>query len=183
MAVHPRSDGLHLTRGNFPLNWAERLEIALTVASNILQLQQKPWLRDDWTKEDLSLCKDRTDETKQHVLVSKPVPATELSDSARAAKVFGLPRNKTLFALGVFLIELCLGQAFDSLRSLQDLLDANGHTNIMADLSVADRLTKHLYGEVGDRYGDVVRRRIHCDFSQRSVISTTTIFGEQCMKA
>ena len=169
MGLHPRSDRLPLTRGNLLLNWAERLEIALTVASSILQLQKTPWLRDDWTKEDLSLCKDRTDETKQHVLVSKPFPATELTDSTRAAKVFGLPRNKTLFALGVFLIELCLGQAFESLRSPQDPLDANGHTNILTDLAAADRLTRHLYGEVGDRYGDVVRRCIHCDFNQRSV--------------
>lgn len=169
MAPRPRSDGLLLTRGNLPLSWAERLEIALTVASSILQLQQTPWLRDDWTKEDLSLCTDCTDETKQHVLVSKVFPAPELSDSRRAAKVFGLPRNKTLFALGVFLIELCLGESFESLRSAQDPLDANGHTNILTDLSAADRLTKHIYGEVGNRYGDVVRRCIHCDFNQRSV--------------
>ncbi|KAL8791112.1 MAG: hypothetical protein Q9195_006056 [Heterodermia aff. obscurata] len=169
MAPHPRSDKLPLARGNLSLSWAERLEIALTVASSILQLQQTPWLRDDWTKEDLSLCKDCTDETKQHVLVSKAFPATDLTDSSRAAKVFGLPRNKTLFALGIFLIELCLGEAFESLRSPQDPLDANGHTNILTDLSAADRLTKHIYGEVGDRYGDVVRRCIHCDFNQRSI--------------
>ena len=169
MAPHPRSDGLPLTRGNLPLSWAERLEIALTVASSILQLQQTPWLRDDWTKEDLSLCKDCTDETKQYVLVSRAFSATERPDSRRAAMVFGLPRNKTLFALGVFLIELCFGKAFESLRSPQDPLDANGHANILTDLSAADRLTKHIYGEVGDRYGDVVRRCIHCDFNRRSV--------------
>lgn len=169
MAPHPRSDRVPSTRGNLPLSWAERLEIALTVASSILQLQRTPWLRDDWTKEDLSLCKDCTDENKQHVLISKAFSATELTDSTRQAKVFGLPRNKALFALGIFLIELCLGEAFESLRSPQDPLDANGHTNILTDLSAADRLTKHIYGEVGDRYGDVVRRCIHCDFNQRSV--------------
>ena len=169
MAPRPRSDGLPLTRGNLPLSWAERLEIALTVASSILQLQQTLWLRDDWTKEDLSLGKDCKDKTKQYVLVFKAFPATEFTDSTRAAKVFGLPRNKTLFALDVFLIDLCQGEAFESLRSPQDPLDANGHTNILTDLSAADRLTKHIYGEVGDRYGDVVRRCIHCDFNQRSV--------------
>ena len=169
MAPRPRPEKLPITRGNLPLSWAERLEIALTVASSILQLQRTPWLRDDWTKEDLSLCKDCTDENKQHVLISKAFPATELTDSTRETKVFGLPRNKALFALGIFLIELCLGEAFESLRSPQDPLDANGHTNILTDLSAADRLTKHIYGEVGDRYGDVVRRCIHCDFNQRSV--------------
>ena len=170
MGPRPTSDRLPLARGNLPLSWGERLEIALIVASSILQLQQTPWLRDDWTKEDFSLCKDYTDKKKQHVLVSKRFPANKYNDSTRAAQLFlGLPRNKTLFALGIFLIELCLGEAFESLRSLEDPLDTNGHANILTDLSAADRLTKNIYEEVGDRYGDVVRRCIHCDFNQRSV--------------
>lgn len=167
LASHAAFSQLVPTRGKLQLTRAERLDIALTVASSTLQLQQTPWLRDDWTMADFFLCKDCTDQTKQQVFVSKAFPANKPTESAGQKVYIGLPRNRTLFALGVFLIEICLGQPFDAMRSPQDPLDADGNSNILTDWSAANRLLQHVEREAGGRYGDAVRRCIHCDFNQR----------------
>jgi hypothetical protein len=75
-------------------------------------------------------------------------------------------RNPTLFALGVLLIELCLGKPLEELK-LPTELNADGSTSPLFDWTTADRLVEDVYLEGGSRYGDAVRHCVRCDFDRR----------------
>ncbi|KAL9118228.1 MAG: hypothetical protein Q9187_005227, partial [Circinaria calcarea] len=61
------------------------------------------------------------------------------------------PRNKTLFALGVVLIELSLGRSIESLRDSEDPLGSDGSPNIHTTWHTANRLIDVVYDENGKR--------------------------------
>lgn len=154
--------------GNLPFSRGERLGLALTVASSVLQLHKTPWLRDNWDKNDIMIDNGCTSNTRQQAYVSRSFPPTKLEDSPAAQKSALPLRNVALFALGKVLIELCLGQPLEALRSSEDLVDAFGEANILTDWITANRLTEAVYSEAGTRYGDAVRRCLNCDFDQRN---------------
>jgi len=154
--------------GNLPFSRGERLGLALTVASSVLQLHKTPWLRDDWDKNDIMINDLCTSNTRQQAYVSRSFPPTKLEDSPAAQKSALPLRNVALFALGKVLIELCLGQPLEALRSSEDPVDASGEANLLTDWSTANRLTEAVYSEAGTRYGDAVRRCLNCDFDQRN---------------
>ena len=78
-------------------------------------------------------------------------------------------RNDTLFALGILLIELCMGTPIDDLHVPEDL-NPDGSTHGLSDYYTAIRLLDS--GEISDNYGmkwsDIVRRCILCNFGQSS---------------
>ena len=152
--------------GNLTLRRGDRLVLALTLASSVLQLYKTPWLREYWDKNDIMISGDCIRDVREQVYVSRSFPPTK-GDSSNQA--FMLPlRNVTLFALGIVLIELCLGQTLESMRGFEDQLDSSGNANVLTDWSTANRMTEAVYSEAGTRYGDAVRRCLHCDFDQRN---------------
>lgn len=86
-------------------------------------------------------------------------------------------RNETIFALGIVLIELCLWAGLEKLRSTEDLSN-DGTPNSLIDYLTARRLVNDVYDEGGGRYGDAVRRCIHCEFDQRKVSLDVEAFRE-----
>jgi len=171
------------SQGSLHLNRADRLELALTISSSILQLHHTPWLLSErLTKQDIQLhthslksiheSNPQRNHQRQHAFVSSTFGSRSIgATTARPSTALpfpSIPRNPTLFALSILLIELCLGHPFESLRNpTLDPLDANGKPNILTDISAADRLLEDVYREAGNRYGDAVRRCVHCDFNQR----------------
>jgi len=164
----PTQHQLLAPTGNLSLSRGDRLGLALTVASSVLQLHKTPWLREDWDKNDIMIINGYTSNNCQQAYVSRSFSRMKLEDS-RPVENQALPlRNVTLFALGKVLIELCLGQALEALRSPEDPVDASGKANLLTDWSTANRLTEAVYSEAGTRYGDAVRRCLHCEFDQRN---------------
>ena len=154
--------------GNLPLSRGERLGLALTIASSVLQLHNTPWLRQDWDKNDIMIIDGYTSNTRQQAYVSRSFPPVRLEDSPTAQRSALPLRNVTLFALGKVLIELCLGQPLEALRTPEYPVDATGTAKIFTDWSTANRLIETVYSEGGTRYGDAVRRCLHCEFDQRN---------------
>jgi hypothetical protein len=76
-------------------------------------------------------------------------------------------RNKSLFALGVLLIELSYGKPLESLREPCDM-GPNGLPNQYTAWLTASRLIKsrEISHREGSSYADAVRRCIKCDFDQ-----------------
>ena len=158
----------------------ERYSFALTIASSVLQLGNTDFITHLWTKRDIILYSDGAGNppTASHnrsstslassseLYIERTLPRPP-NASADAPTFPGL-RNQTIFRLGTILIELCLGQTLESLRSAQDPLDANGRMNILTEWSTATRLINDVAMEAGHRYGDAVRRCVFCDFDQRS---------------
>ncbi|MCJ1387909.1 hypothetical protein MMC18_000752 [Xylographa bjoerkii] len=154
------------TTGNLSLRRGDRLGLALTVASSVLQLYKTPWLREYWDKNDIMINGDYITNVREQVYVSRSFPAgnNEVSQSTMMIPL----RNITLFALSIVLIELCLGQSLESLRTSEDPLDPEGRANALTDWSTARRMEDAVYREAGTRYGDAVRRCLYCEFDQRT---------------
>jgi hypothetical protein len=79
-------------------------------------------------------------------------------------------RNRTLYALGISLIELWYGKPLSELYKPEDGPQASGDPRIdlITGWNTADRLVDELYSEAGEKYSDAVRRCIRCDFDRRS---------------
>lgn len=165
-----------IPKGKFDFSRGDRLRLALTIASSVLQLYKTPWLRDDWTKDDIMINDGMTRRLHDQAYVSRSFPATpELTGHEK--KFLG-PRNKTLFALGVVLIELSLGSTIETLRDPDDPLGPDGVPNIHTTWYTANRLIDEVYDENGKRYGDAVRRCINCDFDMKSTTLDDEAFSQ-----
>ena len=151
--------------GNLSLHRGDRLNLALTVASSVLQLYRTPWLRDYWDKNDIIISGDQITNVREQTYVSVSFPAGTNEGSQSMKRFPG--RNVTLFALSIVLIELCLGQSLESLRSPEDPLDSEGRADVLTDWSTAKRMEDAVYREAGTRYGDAVRRCLYCEFDRR----------------
>lgn len=89
---------------------------------------------------------------------SHPPPENDL----RSANTC-LIRSEALFRLGLVLTELSLGKSLMQLNRSED-----SESDVVAtQMTNAQRLLGHVYNESGSRYGDVVRRCLHCPFDVR----------------
>ena len=156
----PTEDSRHRRLGR-----GDRFLLAYMIASSVVRFSKTPWLSDYWKKDDFKIIDDETRELKDRIYLSKPFPEKRSDEESRSE--FPLLRNQTLFALGVVLIELCLGQTFEAMRDPSDPLDRDGKANALTDWSTATRLLPDVFQEAGNRYSDAVRRCIYCDFDQR----------------
>jgi hypothetical protein len=164
--VAPPSLKLHLTG-------KERLQLALIFASTMLQLHTTPWLSERWGKSDILFLRQL--EGTRAPLIEQPY----ISKAFRSSKTLpstcailgkspstSIIRNKSVFDLGVLLIELCFNKSLEQIQTPDDL-DDDGKVNSYTSLATANRLIPKVYDEAGIRYGDAVRRCIRCDFDQR----------------
>jgi hypothetical protein len=160
---------------NTKLTRKERLQLALTLASSVLQLHKTQWLGERWGKNDILFLGGNVPYVSRTFLASSHPPPQDL---ATPVKSLPIVRNETIFALGVILIELCLGSALENMRSPEDLSD-DGTSNSLTNYLTARRLVNEVYDEGGGRYGDAVRRCIHCEFDQRKASLDVEAF-RQC---
>ena len=156
---------------SFYLLRRERLELAVILASSVLQLDGSSWFESGWSSYDVLFynkargastpCyKDPYLSWKQCSLDGRP------SQDHRSL----LPkdrsiRSEVLFALGLTLIELCFGATMENLRAAED----EDPSKIIVKLNTAHRLLSLVYGEMGDVYGDVVRRCLLQPFDVREL--------------
>ena len=173
--------GFHISRG-------DRYGLALTIASSILQLSSTPWLPEAWDKPDIQVLLEQQNgkagdeklpsDYSKRLYVEKSFPVCYDNQASPAANVFPGLRNQALFRLGIVLIELCLGDTLESLRTSEDPLDRDGKSNILTEWATATRLIHDVSREAGNRYGDAVRRCIYCDFDQRSTSLENSAFRQ-----
>lgn len=149
------------------LSNADRRRLALSLALGTLRLHDTPWLSKLWDRNDITLLKQNG-----KILADHPFVSTDLQDMGQqrpgqrrqcSFAPCAAVRNQTLFALGVALIELCLGRPFDQLSAPEDLLP-DGTKHPASDYFTAVRLLDAVYDEAGGKYGDAVRRCIYCEF-------------------
>ena len=129
----------------------ERRKLALALASSVLQLYQTPWLNDDLQTSEITFLQRPGVSPFQSAFLTKPISAQAQSVSSAFNKMTMLIRNRTLFNLGILLIELCLQQKVDP-----------------SDLMRIDELIMEVEIKFGSRYESVVRRCIGCVFTYNS---------------
>ena len=155
-------------RTGFSLSRRDRLYIAVTLASSVLQLDGTSWLKKEWRSDDiLFLPLEDQEQSPPKVNFTHPYVAWKISpEDANAALVADASRttiahripSEVLFVLGITLTELCFGQNIKDMQ-IEDDLDK---TEILTNFNTASRLLDYVYDESGSRYGDVVRRCLKC---------------------
>ncbi|KAH8690916.1 hypothetical protein BGW36DRAFT_364465 [Talaromyces proteolyticus] len=149
----------------------DRLQLAITLASSVLQLHETPWLDEDWGNDNIFFIRTLDKTIYDHPFVSRHFNLTNVPSSKTFPASMGrIIRNRTLYALGISLIELWYGKPLPELYKPEDGPQGTGDPRIdlMTGWNTADRLVDELYSEAGGKYSDAVRRCIRCDFDRRS---------------
>ncbi|CAL8582763.1 hypothetical protein XPA_008408 [Xanthoria parietina] len=144
------------------LSWRDSLNIAVTMASCMIQLDGTGWLKRQWDSEDIVfLTHEYTNPYLCWDIPSANVnPGTDVESSHPHSRQIRCP---VLASLGITLIELCFGQSISNLRTAEDAAVNEAMTN----WNTASRLVQYIEMERGERYGDVVRRCLECPFDVR----------------
>jgi hypothetical protein len=75
--------------------------------------------------------------------------------------------RKSLFALGVMLLELCFGQRLEDQPIRGRYLGPDGVPNAYTDLCTAKEWHQEVYAECGDSMADIIRRCLDCSFGPK----------------
>lgn len=163
------------------LSRQQRLSIAVTLAHTVLQLHQSPWLSETWSKSDIFFYFQGADAFKRPIADLPYVSRSFASDRDEPQEIVKGAKtddfvsrqivNKSLFALGIVLIELCFNKPLEdkyaeakdpeltSSEALPDTADIYG---------MATSLIDEVYSEQGTQYGYVVQRCLKCEFGIQS---------------
>ncbi|KAI1053766.1 hypothetical protein LB507_007430 [Fusarium sp. FIESC RH6] len=154
-------DILQGTEGLRPLvSLAEKIRLALAIASSVLQLSKTPWLTQALTRKDVHFF--RRDDTFSY---DRPFLLRNFKESivqpiSTPQRFFYLV-NPTLFALGILLLEIILGQSFEQLRSPFKRLNIIDPHGTIHDSIVAHKLLERV-ALINPAYQVVIQRCIDC---------------------
>jgi hypothetical protein len=143
--------------------------IALMASWSLLRLYSTPWLQDDLFQKEISFIRGDDGSLIDLPFISKRLePAVNLTARSRLADPEHLARvrNAWVYALGIFLIELCLGQTVTQLREPQDEI-LGGKVPLLTEFNTAIRLIDEVVDQAGLRYGTAVSRCVRCNFDVR----------------
>lgn len=145
-----------------------KLRLSVSLAWSLLQLHRTPWFSETWTNSDINLLDLPHYSLLDQSFISRKFPGDNEAQQDQLSRqpTSARPRNGALFALGVLLIELCLGAPFDKLREPQQL-EVLGLPDTCSDYEAADCLIDDVYDRFGDNYGDAVLKCIRCEFGCR----------------
>ncbi|KAK5124309.1 hypothetical protein LTR85_002012 [Meristemomyces frigidus] len=146
-------------------------KLAMSLAAGMLRLYETPWLAKQWGRHEVTLFQRNGSLLTDYPFVSSQIQvgASSQSGNADSASYFSpsiYVQNETLFALGIVLIELCLGQPFDAMM-LPTEVDGAGAKHSGSDFLAATRLLDDVRDRAGIRYYSAARHCILCDFEPR----------------
>lgn len=149
----------------------DRLRIAVTLASSVLQLYGTSWLEPQWRSKDIIFHENNNQargfcHTYPYIswklcIGNNGTPGSFPTCSPRNRLV----RIEVLYALGLTLIELCFGKTLAEMQ----ILDDGDPSETMTELATAYRLCDAVYYEMGVSYGDAVRRCLYQPFDLRDM--------------
>ncbi|KAJ4122765.1 hypothetical protein NW768_010208 [Fusarium equiseti] len=154
-------DILEGTEGLTPLvSLAEKMRLALAIASSVLQLSRTPWLPEALTKKNVHFFRRDGTFSYKHPFLLRNFEANIVQPLSTTQRCFYLD-NPTLFALGILLLEIILGQSFEQLRSPFKQLDIIDPHGIIQDSLAAHKLLERV-ALINPAYQAVIQRCIDC---------------------
>ncbi|KAM0429225.1 hypothetical protein ACHAPT_006439 [Fusarium lateritium] len=150
----------------FPLSieLLDRYELALLLASSLLQLHTTSWLGEQWSTEDIHFVPTESDVAlRDCTFVMQSFPSTTLvattdktpRESARQLVI----RNEAIFRLGATLVELSTAATLDSQETEDDRDIVE-----LADFKTADRLSEKMTRNNVREWNAVVGKCLRCGF-------------------
>ena len=144
----------------------QRLMLAITLASSLLQLYHTKWLDSSWNKNDIIFLRDERDPRLFDVtkpFVAKHTYAYPLESDERESD-----SRKALLHLGILLLELCFGQALEDQPFWDECLGRDGRPNRFTERAAATIWHESVLGEGGELLSTAIRRCIDCAFGTSS---------------
>ena len=151
----------------------DRVRLARSLATVVLQFHTTPWLPEQWRSRDICFYTDRNSTLRSPSLksphlsakLSRPhsrsQPHLDVSDKQPCHAISLSPiRNSILFGLGMMFIELSLETPFKKLQSLEDKQAGPE----IADVMTANRLDGEIARPLGQKYARITRKCLNCDF-------------------
>ncbi|KAF5623742.1 hypothetical protein F25303_11710 [Fusarium sp. NRRL 25303] len=160
-------DVLEGKRGLRPLiSLAEKVRLALVIASSVLQLSKTPWLPEALTPKNVHFFRRGNTLSYEHPFLQRRLPEYSLKrlSSTADSMSYSLSSNPTLLALGMLLLEIILGSSLKQLR----LPDEKGPDDdgLIQDLTIANRMLEQRVSLINPAYKTVVERCIGCTESK-----------------
>ncbi|KAL4988839.1 hypothetical protein BDW68DRAFT_176506 [Aspergillus falconensis] len=150
------------------LSAKQRFGIAASTAWSVLHLSDSPWLRDQWDERQTIIFLEKT-QCGREVLSRNPCASCTFSTpSIREEPSINdfkhLIPNRTVFSLGIFLIELCLSKSFAEMRQPGE---SGTSASLLDDYQTALSKLDEVYRLAGDSYGDAAARCVKLQFDGR----------------
>ncbi|KAF9694900.1 hypothetical protein EKO04_006823 [Ascochyta lentis] len=148
-----------------------RLQLAVTLASSVLQLHETSWLSDDWSIDSVFFVERPGIDAYDYPFVAQRFhQASSRITSAIPGQMVHVIPNQALYGLGIALIELWYGKTLAELHEIGDgpLNLSDSEKNFLTTFNTAYRLISELEDEAGEMYSGAVRRCIQCDFQSRA---------------
>lgn len=149
------------------LSAKQRFGIAATIAWSVLHLSCSPWLTDHWDQTQMGIFLERTHNGRevlsQHPCASYVFSPRTCHKEATTDEFNHLVPNKTIFALGIFLIELCIGEPVSEPQG-----EGAPATVVDHYQSALIRLDE-VYRRAGDSYGYATERCVKFSFEGRDL--------------
>lgn len=152
-------------------SWGNRLYLALTLASSVLQLDETPWLPKNWRSKNIFILHtsqptSRTQDPVQSYLSCEVLgDAAEANAASTSRAATYITRSEVLLSLGIVLTELGLAKTLEDLQIPRD-----SETNVdesVRRIIIARRLLGEVETKAGTPYRDVVQRCLDCSFNVR----------------
>ena len=153
---------------NTSLSRNDRLRIAVTLASSVLQLHGTSWLQSEWRSKDIIFHKNNnqaSDPCYTYPYISWKLCLGNDEVSGSSTRRNRMVRIEVLYALGLTLIELCFGNTLAEMQVPED----EDLSETMTEMAIARRLSDYVYYEMGVSYGDAVRRCLYQPFDMRNM--------------
>lgn len=143
-----------------------RLFLAVVLASSVIQLGDTDWMRNFWTSADImvpqladsQLADLRPNETFPYLSWKLTSPLSRTDNTFDMSKESC--RSRVVFALGLTLVELCLGWRLAELRTEED----TRATPLETKRATAIRLLDRIYQEEGEEYRYIVEKCVMLQF-------------------
>ncbi|PMD20205.1 hypothetical protein NA56DRAFT_660087 [Hyaloscypha hepaticicola] len=150
------------------LSAKERYGIAASIAWSVLHLSGSPWFTDHWDQKQVSIFFEKNQGGRE-VLSRHPCASYVFSSPATPEEpptndFKHLIPNRTLFALGIFLIELCINKSFAEIREVGDSVTP---ASLLDDYQAALGNLDEVKRLAGDSYGYAAERCVKSSFQMR----------------
>ncbi|CZR47371.1 uncharacterized protein FPRO_08745 [Fusarium proliferatum ET1] len=158
-------DVLEGKRGLRPLiSLAEKVKLALVIASSVLQLSKTPWLPEAITSKNVHFFRRGNTLSYEHPFIQRRLPECPLKRVSHTSEStnYSISSNVTLLALGMLLLEIILGCSLNQLRLPDEKSPDNDNDGLIQDLTVANRMLEQRVALISPAYKAVVERCIGC---------------------
>ena len=147
-----------------------RFEMAVHIASALLQIHTSPWLSSKWSKDQLYFLADAQHVYSDYPYVSQTFmpgttdPPTTDNSPGTPPSISEQETRASLFTVGVIILELVFGHNIEACSFRHHYYGSDNQPNDQTDLCTARRWSQQVLGECGIEIADVVRRCLDCSF-------------------